>query len=286
MAVQQALWYGIVHGSILAVGALGFTLLFSLLNFLNIAYAEYMTVGAYMLIAITAFAGVPLFVGAFLAIGVVAVLSVVADRVVFQAFRDRSPSTLLVVSIGLSFILRSVIRMIWGSAPQLAELDTQTGQVVADVRVFPEQIVILGIALAVLGLTFGMLHWTRIGMAIRATSEDSNLARVRGVDTDRLVLYATVIGGGVAALAGVLAGLNSQVTPRMGFTLLIPIFAAVILGGIGDPRGAVVGGLSIGIVQELGVIVISSNYKPAIGLLLLIIGLITKPEGFFGKTTR
>ena len=217
MALQQAIWYGLIQGSILAVGALGFTLLFSLLNFLNIAYGEYMTIGAYVLV-VTSGGGIPLVAGTLAALGVVAVLSVAADRVVFRAFRDRSPSTLLVVSIGVAFVLRSVVRMVWGSSPRLVDLDTQAGLTVLDIRVLPEQVAIVGVALVVLGLTFGILHRTRIGMAIRATSEDADLAQVRGVDTDRLVLYTTVLGGAVAALAGVLGGINSQIVQRWAST--------------------------------------------------------------------
>jgi branched-subunit amino acid ABC-type transport system permease component len=121
---------------------------------------------------------------------------------------------------------------------------------------------------------------------MRAASDDADLARIRGVDTERLVLYVWVVGGVIAAIAGVMLGLDSQLRPTMGFLALIPIFAAVILGGIGDPVGAVVGGYAIGLLQELSVVVIPTEYKSVVGLALLVVGLLTRPDGLFGEATR
>jgi len=127
---------------------------------------------------------------------------------------------------------------------------------------------------------------TRIGIAMRAASDDTDLARIRGIDTKRLVIYVSLIGGVIAGIAGVMLGIDSNINPTMGFLFLIPIFAAVILGGIGDPVGAVVGGYALGIGQNLSIIFIPSEYTPAFALLILIIGLLTRPSGLFGEATR
>jgi branched-subunit amino acid ABC-type transport system permease component len=137
-----------------------------------------------------------------------------------------------------------------------------------------------------LGATFALLRYTDVGIAMRAASDDTSLARVRGIDTERLVVYVWIVGGAVAGLAGIMLGLDAQLRPNMGFTALIPIFAAVILGGIGDPVGAVVGGYAIGVAQELSVIVIPSEYKALIGLVVLVAGLLARPDGIFGEATR
>jgi branched-chain amino acid transport system permease protein/neutral amino acid transport system permease protein len=147
-------------------------------------------------------------------------------------------------------------------------------------------VVIIAMSLIILGLLFLLLHRTRIGIAMRAASDDTDLARLRGIDTKRLVIYISLVGGIIAALAGIMLGLDSNLRPNMGFIALIPIFAAVILGGIGDPTGAVIGGYVIGIGQEVSVAFIPSEYKPVVGLLLLIIGLLTRPDGLFGEATR
>ena len=145
---------------------------------------------------------------------------------------------------------------------------------------------IVALSLVVLAATFVLLRRTDIGIAMRAASNDTDLARIRGVDTERLVLYVWVVGGVIAAIAGVMLGLDAQLRPSMGFLTLIPIFAAVILGGIGDPVGAVVGGYAIGLLQEMSVVVIPTEYKPLVGLALLVVGLLTRPDGLFGEATR
>jgi branched-subunit amino acid ABC-type transport system permease component len=121
---------------------------------------------------------------------------------------------------------------------------------------------------------------------MRAASDDTDLARLRGIDTKRLVIYVSLPGGIIAGTAGIMLGLDANLRPNMGFVFLIPVFAAVILGGIGDPVGAVVGGYILGIGTEVSVAVIPSDYKPAFALLLLVIGLLTRPDGIFGEATR
>jgi neutral amino acid transport system permease protein len=138
----------------------------------------------------------------------------------------------------------------------------------------------------ILGLVFLLLNRTQLGIAMRAASDDTDLARIRGIDTNRLVIYVSMAGGIIAGVAGIMLGIDSNLTPTMGFLFLIPVFAAVILGGIGDPLGAVVGGYVLGIGQNLSIMIIPSEYTPAFALLLLIIGLLTRPDGLFGEATR
>lgn len=280
-------WNGLVEGSLIALAGLGLTLLFGLLNFINIAYGEYMAWGAYFTLLLKV-SGVP-FVAAILvgAVGA-ALVAVAADRVVFQNFSNRSPVVLLVVSIGMSFILRNSIRLFLPSQYTTALYDVELVHApnVAGVTILGNQVVVLVLSVLTLGGVFLLLNRTRIGIAMRAASDDTDLARIRGIDTNRLVIYVTVLGGLIAGLAGIMLGLESQLTPSMGFTFLIPVFAAVILGGIGDPLGAVVAGYALGIAQKMSLVVIPSEYTPGIALLLLIIGLLTRPDGVFGEATR
>ncbi|WP_327053622.1 branched-chain amino acid ABC transporter permease [Halomicrococcus gelatinilyticus] len=282
----QFLWNGLVVGSLIAVSALGLTLIFGVLDFINIAYGDYMALGAYVAFGANAQLDLPLVVAGVLGVAVTGVAAVAFDKLVFEHFRDRDPIVLLVVSIGLAFMLRNAIRIGWGTGSRQFAIPIEEGTEVLGAIVLVDQVVIILVSFFILGVTFGLLRYTDVGIAMRAASDDTNLARVRGIDTERLVLYVWLVGGAIAGIGGVMTGLDSQLRPSMGFTALIPIFAAVILGGIGDPIGAVVGGYAIGIAQELSVVVMPSAYKPLVGLLLLVVGLLARPDGLFGEATR
>jgi branched-subunit amino acid ABC-type transport system permease component len=282
----QFVWFGLVSGSLIALGALGLTLIFGILDFINIAYGEYMALGAFIAFGLNTQVGLPVAVSGVLAVLAMGPIAVTLDKAVFQHFRDRSAVVLLVVSIGVSFVLRNVIRIVWGSGSHRFDVPITEAPTYLGVQVLPDQVAIVLLSLTVLAGTFVLLRKTDIGIAMRAASDDADLARIRGVDTERLVLYVWVVGGVIAAIAGVMLGLDSQLRPTMGFLALIPIFAAVILGGIGDPVGAVVGGYAIGLLQELSVVVIPTEYKSVVGLALLVVGLLTRPDGLFGEATR
>jgi len=282
----QFIWNGIVVGSLIALAGLGLTLLFGLLNFINIAYGDYMAFGAYFALAANVGFGLPIVLSVLIGAVGGGVLAVVVHKFVFSKFMDRDPIVLLVVSIGMAFILRNVIRIFWSTDPQYYAVPVEEGPSFLGVTFLPEQVAIIAASLVVLGLLFLLLHRTRIGIAMRAASDDTDLARLRGIDTKRLVIYISLVGGVIAAFAGIMLGLDSNLRPNMGFIALIPIFAAVILGGIGDPTGAVIGGYVIGIGQEVSVAFIPSEYKPVVGLVLLIIGLLARPDGLFGEATR
>jgi neutral amino acid transport system permease protein len=282
----QFIWNGIVVGSLIALAALGLTLLFGLLNFINIAYGDYMAFGAYFALAANVGLGLPIIVSVLIGAVGGGILAVTVHKFIFSKFMDRDPIVLLVVSIGMAFILRNVIRIFWSTDPQYYAVPVEEGPSFLGITFLPEQVAIIAMSLVVLGLLFLLLHRTRIGIAMRAASDDTDLARLRGIDTKRLVIYISLVGGIIAAFAGIMLGLDSNLRPNMGFIALIPIFAAVILGGIGDPTGAVIGGYVIGIGQEVSVAFIPSEYKPVVGLVLLIIGLLTRPDGLFGEATR
>ena len=281
----QFIWNGVVTGSLIALAGLGLTLLFGLLDFINIAYGDYMAMGAYVAFAADA-AGVPLIAAIIIGATGGGVTALVADRVVFRNFQDRNPVVLLVVSIGVAFILRNVIRIIWTADTRYYEVPIEAAPQYFGIAILSVQVAIVILSLVVLGLVFLLLSRTRIGIAMRAASDDTDLARLRGIDTNRLVIYVSLLGGIIAGTAGIMLGLDANLRPNTGFVFLIPVFAAVILGGIDDPVGTVVGGYILGIGTEVSVTVIPSEYKPAFALLLLVIGLLSRPDGLFREATR
>jgi branched-chain amino acid transport system permease protein/neutral amino acid transport system permease protein len=159
---------------------------------------------------------------------------------------------------------------------------TGEGSVTDLFRLFPNQVGILIISVVMMVLMYVLLQRTSIGIAMRAVSNNTNLAQLRGINTDRIVLYVVLIGGGAAGLAGAMLGLDSQLRPLMGFQFLIPVFAAVVLGGIGSPIGAVVSGYLIGVAQEVSLLVLPAEYEPVVGLVVLVGALLIRPEGLFG----
>jgi branched-subunit amino acid ABC-type transport system permease component len=281
----QLVWNGLVVGSLIALAALGLTLLFGLLDFINIAYGEYMAWGAYIALG-AKWLGVPFLAAVVVGAVGAGVVAVATDRIVFRHFSNRSPVVLLVVSIGVAFVLRNLIRVVYGASTHFYDVAGGEAPIVFGIRVLPAQVAILVLSFVILALVFLLLNRTRLGIAMRAASDDTDLARIRGIDTKRLVVYVSIIGGLIAGVAGIMLGIDSNITPTMGFLFLIPVFAAVILGGIGDPLGAVVGGYVLGVGQNLSIMFIPSEYTPAFALLILVIGLLTRPDGLFGEATR
>jgi branched-subunit amino acid ABC-type transport system permease component len=280
----QLLWNGISVGSMIAVAALGLTLMIGILNFLNIAYAEYLTFGAYFAFAANVALDLPVWIAVLVGTVGMAVAAIVIDKITFEHFRSRDGLTLLVVSIGLSFIMRNVIRSIWGQGPKRFDTPIQEAPVVFGIRMLPEQVASVVSGIVVLAGVYVILRRTSVGLAMRAASDNIDLARIRGIDTERLVFYVWVITGAIAGFAGSILAVQTQLSPLLGFELLLTLFAAVILGGIGNPTGAVVGGYIIGIAQEFSVAVIPPEYKAAVGMAVLVIALLFKPEGIFGHS--
>jgi branched-chain amino acid transport system permease protein/neutral amino acid transport system permease protein len=146
----------------------------------------------------------------------------------------------------------------------------------------PDQMFIGATALVVMALVYLLLYRTKLGKAMRATADNMELARVSGIDTEWVVSWTWAIGGGLAGLAGVLLAIQSHLMPEMGFLLLLPLFAAAILGGVGSPQGALVGAIIVGVSQEVSTQWIPPGYKPAIAFLLLFAILLVRPRGLFG----
>ncbi len=295
--------YGIVLGSIIALGAIGLTLIYGIINFANFAHGDYMALGAYV-----AFFSVGTLLPAFglvdtpigqLSFGwamllsfipsmlIVGIASIGIDRLVFKPLRDRraQPVIIAIASLGIAFIVRSVIYLAWG--PDIIAYSRGIRQVIRlplNIRVRSDQIVILLLTWTLVVLLYLFLQKTKVGKALRAMADNRDLARISGIATDRMVQLTWLIGGGLAAAAGIMLGIDSQLQPEMGWAFLLPLFAAVILGSIGNIYGALVGGLVIGVAQQMSTAWLSPGYKPAIAFVILIIILLIRPQGIFGES--
>ncbi|MCS6937212.1 MAG: branched-chain amino acid ABC transporter permease [Candidatus Bipolaricaulota bacterium] len=294
--------YGIVYGSVIALGAIGLTLIYGILRFGNFAHGDLMAVGAYVALFFVAVAlpllGIPetrfeplsfgwrMVIAIPLAMAATALLAVVLDRAVYRPLRHRksSPVMLSMAALGVAFLIRSLIYILWGPDPTryVEGLLRIPIYLPFDIKVRPDQVVILVLTLLLVMMLYLFLQKTRLGKAMRATADNPDLARISGINTERIALLTWVIGGALAGAAGIFWAIDSQLTPEMGWGFLLPLFAAVILGGIGSPYGALAGGLIIGIVQQVSTAFINPAYKPAVAFALLILILLVRPQGIFG----
>jgi len=192
---------------------------------------------------------------------------------------------LAISSLGAAFIIRMIILIIWGSdslfyRPGILRpaLELPLG-----IKIRPDQILILLIVFFLVGLLHLFLQNTKMGKAMRATADNMELALISGIDTERIIIWTWGIGGALAAAGGILYGIDVQLHPYMGWNFLIPLFAATILGTIGNIYGALVGGLTIGIAQQLSTAFLMPTYKPAVAFIIMILILLVRPQGIFGK---
>jgi neutral amino acid transport system permease protein len=276
---------GLSLGAIYALGAVGLTLVYGILKLVNFAHGDFLTFGAYMAYLVNVTWELPLVFGVVFAIATTALLGVALEKVMWGPMRSRGAGMLqlLLMAIGLAFVIRYGIQFIWGT--ELRQLDVNRTDTVnfLDLRIGRTQLIVIVVGFITLIGTGLMLRATLLGKRMRALSDDLDLAETSGIDTSRVILYTWLFAAGLAGLAGVFAGALTQLQPELGFELLLPIFAAVVLGGIGNAFGALAAGIVLGVVIEWSTFVVAPGLKLAVGFLILIIVLIIRPQGIFGQ---
>jgi len=276
---------GLSSGSIYALGAVGLTLVYGILKLVNFAHGDFLTFGAYMAYLVNVTWDLPIVVAVFWAILMTAVLGIVLEKVMWGPMRARGAGMLqlLLMAIGLALVIRYSIQFIWST--ELRQLDVNRTATVdfLGLTIGRTNLIVIITGFLVLLGTGVMLRYTLLGKRMRALSDDLDLAETSGIDTSRVILWTWIFAAGFAGLAGVLAGAITQVQPELGFELLLPIFAAVVMGGIGNAYGALAGGLVLGLVVEWSTLFIDARWKTAIGFVVLILVLIIRPQGIFGR---
>jgi len=277
---------GVVSGSYFALGAVGLTLVYGTLKLVNFAHGDMLTFGAYVAFLINMTIGAPIVLAALCAIALTAALGVASDRVMWRPMRAKQAGLLqlLLMAIGLAFVIRYTIQLIAGTAPRRLEVDVTTSIEFLGLRIGRTELIVVIVGLAAVVGVVLMLRQTLLGKQMRALSDNFDLAEVTGIDTNRIVLATWVFAGGLAGLAGVLlvAAIGSM-TINIGFFVLLSLFAAVIVGGIGNAYGALVGGMVIGLAQEWSTLMLDARWKVAVGFAVLIGVLIVLPQGIFGR---
>lgn len=305
--IAQALVDGILSGAIVALGAIGVTFSLSILRFANFSHGDLLGVGAYGALGALLLGGAtaaakalgapigPFSFGWLLPLGLLAgialavAIALLLERLVYQPLRRRAadPLTLVFASFGLALLLRSAVLLLFGpDAHQYSNEIQMALRLPGPVLVMPDQILVFAVTLAVLAALWFFLQRTRHGMAMRCVAENPSLAGVAGIDTAATVRLTWIVSATLAALAGVLYGVTVQVRPEMGIALLLPLFTAAILGGVGSVPGAVLGAFLISLAESLMALVMPGAYKPLVPFVLLLLVLYVRPQGLFPVAGR
>ncbi|RAK11783.1 neutral amino acid ABC transporter membrane protein [Halanaerobium saccharolyticum] len=284
MALQLFL-NGVILGSIIALGAIGLSLIYGILKFGHFAHGDLMTLGAYFAFLFKVQLGLPFWLAFVLAAALTAGAAILLNLILYRHLKKRDSVIVMISSVGAALIIRNLVLLFWGPQNKFYEKAIQMPIVLGDglLRIKENQIIILVLALTLVIAVHLFLSKTKLGKAMRAMSDNIDLAQITGINTERVIIWTWAMSGVLTAAAGILLAFDTHLTPVMGWNLLLPLFAAVILGGIGSPYGAMFGGLVIGISQEMSTLIISAAYKPAVAFTIMILMLIIKPSGLMGK---
>lgn len=280
--VLQALLNGLVSGALLAVPAIGFTAMFAVLRFPNFAVSGTATLGAFA--GYLVYGSVPsialALAAAFLVAGVV---GLAFDQAAHLPLVKQGALPAAIASIASGLVMENVVRLGFGNELRGYDRPIARDMTFADLRVSPQQLETMAVAIAIMLVVFAALAFTRIGKAMRASADNPELAALKGIRPERVAMMASFVGMGLVGIGGMLLGLDSSIDPLTGTRILLSLFAAAVLGGLGSVPGAVLGALLIGVAEELSVLVIGSTYRSAVGFFAILIMLTLRPRGLLGE---
>ena len=283
----QHLLNGLLLGGTYALLGIGLTLIFGLMNVVNFAHGEFYTLGAYATFAGLALAGTGFLLAVAGAIVGGAVAGALCERVLLRPLRAESIDTTMLVMIGLGIAMQNAVLLGWGGVAQSIPHPFPTAPLVlGPVSVAPLRVFVLGAVLFLIVASHLLINHTRLGMAMRATFQDRDTAALMGVDIGGIHTFTFAFGSALAAAAGALLGSIFLVYPSMGDLASLKAFSVVILGGLGNFAGALLGGLILGIAEELGAGYVSSGYRDAVGFVMIILVLLFRPAGLFTRAER
>ena len=280
--VPQLVLNGVMAGAILTAPAIGLTAIYAVLRFPNFAVASHATIGAFAGYLVNTMLGWPLVPAALVAFLAAGVVGVVSDWVVLRPLRPAGLITATIASVALTIALENLVRLGFGNQLRDYDLPILRDWRFAGVRVGPQQVEDLAIAGVAVVMLFAFLRFTRIGKAMRAVADNPMLAAIKGIDADLVAVLVNFVAMGLAGLGGMLIGLDTSIDPLTGFRALLAVFAAAVVGGLGSIPGAVVGALSVGVAEELSLLVLPPDYRTVVGFLAILLVLTLRPRGILG----
>jgi branched-subunit amino acid ABC-type transport system permease component len=282
MEFIQLIVNGVIAGILLAVPAIGFTLIFGVLRFANFALMSHITVGAFAGYVANVGLSLPMAPSLAVAFVVAGLVGVIGDEVVLKPIRPHGPLATAITSVALLFVVENLVRFGFGNELRTYDLPLYRDWLVLGLHLGPLQLQNAVLALAVMLAVFLFLAFTRAGKAMRAVADNPALADLNGIDPHRIGRYVSFAGMGLAGVGGVLLGYDTSIDPLTGFRVALAIFAATVVGGLGSIPGAVVGAILIGVAEELSLLVVAPTYKTAVGFIAVLLVLGLRPGGLFG----
>ncbi|WP_205648563.1 branched-chain amino acid ABC transporter permease [Acuticoccus kandeliae] len=282
-AILQALLNGLMTGALIAIPAIGFTAIFAVLRYPSFAIAGYITIGAFAGWSINVTLGLPIWAALPAAALVAACAAVATEQTIIARLRPSGALTAAIGSIAMNLVLENIVRFFYGNDLRGFDVPLVPDVRFWGLRVGMQQIQTLGISIVVMLLVFLFLSRTRFGRAMRAVADNADLARLKGIDPRLVSLVAVALAGALAGLGGVLLGADTSIDPLTGFRILLSVFAAAVLGGLGSVPGAVVGALTIGVAEELSLLVLPATYRGAVGFVAILVMLTFRPRGLLGE---
>ena len=281
--VPQLLVNGLMAGSILAIPAIGLSAIFAVLRFPNFALASHASVGAFAGWVANAAWGVPLVPALFFAFAAAGAVGIATDEFVLRRLRGAGFITTAIGSIALTVLLENMLRLFFGNTQRGFDLPMMRDWRLGDLRLGPQQVQNLLVAAVIMAAIFLFLRFTRTGKTMRAVADNPALADIKGIDAARVGRIVSFLGMGLAGVGGMLIGLDTAVDPLLGYRVMLSIFAAAVVGGLGSIPGAVVGALVVGVGEELSLLAVSPNYRGAVGFAAVLLVLAVRPRGILGQ---
>ncbi|MGH7322343.1 MAG: branched-chain amino acid ABC transporter permease [Candidatus Rokuibacteriota bacterium] len=286
-AFLQHILNGLILGGTYALLGIGLTLIFGIMNVVNFAHGEFYTLGAYGTFLFLTLLNANFFLALLGAVVLGTLLGVICERLLLRPLLGESIDTTMLVMIGVWIAMQNGELLVWGGvAKSLDHPFPQAPLVLGPVSVAPVRLFVLAVALVLIAGAYLLIQRTKLGKAMRATFQDRETAALMGVDIHRIHTATFALGSGLAAAAGALLGPVFVVYPAMGDLSTLKAFSVVILGGLGNLVGATLGGLMLGIAEELGAGYISSGYRDAVGFVIIILVLLLRPSGLFRRAER
>jgi len=281
--IANLLINGLIEGLVVALPALAMTLVMGVNRFPNAATGDFLTTGAYAAVAVQMLGGAPLWLAGLASVAITAVVSAGSYQLIFRKLVGRPMVASMLAAIGLGFLLRSLISFFAGHDQRTFDMPLVRAWNFGGIRILPTDLLIAAIAAVCLLVVFVLIYRTSFGRQLRAVSDSADLARASGIRAKGLMLCLWLLVGALSSIGGVLLGMKAIVMPEMGWESLIPAFAAMVLGGIGSPVGAVLGALLLCVVQELSVPLLGPSYKLVLSFVVLAMVLLLRPAGIMGR---
>lgn len=284
---------GLVQGGIYALIAVGYTMVYGIIQLINFAHGEIFMLGAYFALILVTVAGIPFWIAIPMSMLFCAIIGMLMDIVAYKPLRNAPRLSALITAIGLSLGMQNLARMIWSARQRTFTRDTLPSlfwsenalQLPGDASLpYRDVVIILLAVILMIGLNL-LVYYTKTGKAMRACAQNKIASNLMGIKTNQVILITFAIGSALGAIAGIMVGLREVIEPTMGYYKGVAAFAAAVLGGIGSITGAIFGGVVIGLAEALGAGYISSGYRLAIAYIIMIVVILIRPSGIFGKST-